>query len=313
METTKVDKVNNGQITTYPFILPDSFDVATTHAQYYQIDMNEDADNDGESDVVVWYTLNSSNLYGKSPKDVRNNYYIYTKGNVTYSGVGHRAGISSNENEVKLYINTMIAAYKAGTHAPSIVIKNSDEEDAEVLNTIYETFDQSVDESGVVTSDTESVEQQVSQENDGTDAVEKIYFTVTDTNIVRNLKRKEIRVDFCIPVDETEYDSSNSQYTIVNDSSGNPIYLKKVDVNRYRKNAEGNYEPILTYYTSGVTYRADIPLSLLSSNSNYVEVYAVAQTTIIRNNNDGTEGDPTNTSTSYTTVRIQKVGLTDLD
>lgn len=318
MNTTKVDKVNSGQITTYPFILPDSFTVARTHAQYYQIDMNEDGDNDGESDIVVWYTLNNdsshpNNIYGKSPKDVRNNYYIYTKGNVTYSGVGHGSGINTNENEVKLYINTMIAAYRAGTHAPSIVIKNSDEEDADVLNTIYETFDQSVDESGVVTSDTESVEQQVSQENDGTDAVEKIYFTVTDTNIVRNLKRKEIRVDFCIPVDETEYDSSNSQYTIVNDNSGNPIYLKKVDVNRYRKNAEGNYEPILTYYTSGVTYRADIPLSLLSSNSNYVEVYAVAQTTIIRNNNDGTEGDPTNTSTSYTTVRIQKVGLTDLD
>lgn len=308
-----VDKTNSGQITMYPYKLPNSFSIAETHYQYYQLNLNEDNDKDGESDIVVWYTLNNNSLYGASRYDIRNNYYIYTKGNVTYSGVGHSQVKNEDSYELKLYINTIVAAYKQGLHAPSIEIKNSDADDAETVTTIYETFDQRVDESGVVTSDTESVEQQVSQENDGTDAVEKIYFTVTDTNIVRNIKRKEIRVDFCIPVDETEYDSSNSQYTIVNDSSGNPIYLKKVDVNRYRKNAEGNYEPILTYYTSGVTYRADIPLSLLSSNSNYVEVYAVAQTTIIRNNNDGTEGDPTNTSTSYTTVRIQKVGLTDLD
>ena len=276
--------------------------------------MNEDADKDGESDVVVWYTLNSSDFYGKSPKDVRNNYYIYTKGNVTYSGVGHRTGISENENEVKLYINTMIAAYKAGTHAPKITIKESDEEDAQVLNTIYESFDQTVDENGVISSDVESIEQSVSQANQGADAIEKIYFTVKDTNIVRNVKRKEIRVDFCIPVDQTEYDSTNSQYTIVNDSSGNPIYIKKLDnIKRNRKIAEGQYEEINTYYKSGLTYQADIPLSLLPSDSNYVDIYAVVKTTIIKNNNDGTEGEPVDTSASYSTVRIQNIGLTDLD
>lgn len=311
MTTNDVDKVNEGQITSYPFVLPDKFLAAPTHAQYYQIDMNEDGDNDGESDVVVWYTLNSNNFYGKSPKDVRNNYYIYTKGNVTYSGVGHRAGLTMDE--VKLYINTMIAAYNAGTHSPSISIKDGDGDDAETLNTIYETFNQSVNNDGSVVSDSQSVEQQVSQENSQGDAKEDIYFTVNDTNIVRNLKRKEIRVDFCVPVSDNEYDANDSNYRIVNDSSGNPVYLKKVDINRYRKNADGQYEPINTYYTSGVTYKAEIPLSLLSSNQNYVEIYAVVQTTIIKNNNDGTEGDPFNTSASYSTFRIQKVGLTDLD
>ena len=47
--------------------------------------MNQDADGDGESDIVVWYTLSNHGIYEQSPKDVRNNYYIYTMGNVTYS------------------------------------------------------------------------------------------------------------------------------------------------------------------------------------------------------------------------------------
>ena len=46
MTTNNVDKVNDGQITSYPFVLPDKFLAAPTHAQYYQIDMNEDGDNE---------------------------------------------------------------------------------------------------------------------------------------------------------------------------------------------------------------------------------------------------------------------------
>ena len=88
-QTTSVVQVNEGQITNYPFKIPKNFTVADTHAQYYQLDLNEDADLDGESDIAVWYTLTGTSTYDCSPKDVRNNYFIYTKGNVTYSGVGH--------------------------------------------------------------------------------------------------------------------------------------------------------------------------------------------------------------------------------
>lgn len=309
-----IDKTNSGQITMYPYKLPNSFSIADTHFQYYQLNLNEDNDKDGESDIVVWYTLNNDSLYGKSRYDIRNNYYIYTKGNVTYSGVGHSQVKNEDSYELKLYINTIVAAYKQGLHAPSIEIKNSDADDAETVTTIYESFDQRIDENGVVTADADSVEQQVSKEKEKADALEKIYFTVDDTNIVRNLKRKEIRVDFCIPVDQTEYDTLPEEYkTKVTDSNDNWIYLKKLDLNCYRKNAEGNYQQMTTYYTSGITYRADIPLSLLPSNSNYVEIYAVTYTEIVRNTNDGTDTISNATSNSYATVRIQRVGLTDLD
>ena len=95
-----VSKVNNGQITKYPYVLDDEFHVSTTHSQYYQLDLTADDDNDGESDIVVWYCLNSveketndwfgrvranidtsvTNMYNISPRDIRNNYYIYNKG-----------------------------------------------------------------------------------------------------------------------------------------------------------------------------------------------------------------------------------------
>ena len=61
--TNKAVKVNSGQITTYPFKIADEINIATTHNQYYQLDMNQDADGDGESDIVVWYTLSDIGVY----------------------------------------------------------------------------------------------------------------------------------------------------------------------------------------------------------------------------------------------------------
>ncbi len=137
-----VTKVNNGQITRYPFELADKFKVAPTHSQYYQLDFTADDDQDGEKDIVVWYCISdyrkaytNGDTYELSPNDVRNNYYIYNKGNVTYCGVGHRDiiapdgkpvfGVSDDEAyEIKLFINTLIAAYHRGLHEPALEIVN---------------------------------------------------------------------------------------------------------------------------------------------------------------------------------------------
>lgn len=118
--TQTVQKINDGQITNYPYKIDDTIKTSITHSQYYQIDMGDD--------VVVWYTLvgdgtETPNLrYNVLPNDVRNNYYIYNKGNITYSGVGHAA--KPTEMEAKLFINTMVAAYKAASEKPSVNITN---------------------------------------------------------------------------------------------------------------------------------------------------------------------------------------------
>lgn len=125
--STKVSKLNDGQITRYPYDIPEIINVAQTHGQYYQLDLEND-------DITVWYTLldqSAGTMYNVSPNDGANNYYIYNKGNITYSGVGHSTVDGSpsrpgSVDEVKLFVNTMVAAYRNGIKAPTITITNED-------------------------------------------------------------------------------------------------------------------------------------------------------------------------------------------
>lgn len=143
--TTKVEQSNQGQITEYPYKIDKSFTISDTHAQWYQLDMED-------PEVTVWYTLaddgkhvvcdGESNgtgtavTYGVSPKDVANNYYIYSKGNVFYSGVGHST--ITQDMEAKLFINTMIAAYRASYEPPMVEILNPDAELLDVNTMNYQ-------------------------------------------------------------------------------------------------------------------------------------------------------------------------------
>ncbi len=181
-ETTNVSQVNKGQITTYPYNVNtldfggtdttitgyggSYMEIGMTHEQYFQINMNTD-------DIVVWYCLSSggtsnNSYYDDVPNDCVNAYYIYNKGNVTYSGVGHTSdkdlydGSHFNDpyyaeyvNEAKLFVNTMIAAYRAGEQSPTVSIKQDargtadltekfmpyDDDNAEVLGTALDPMD----------------------------------------------------------------------------------------------------------------------------------------------------------------------------
>lgn len=107
-ETTTATKVNEGAMTQYPYYIASSIGTATTHSQYYQLAMEEDANHDGANDIIVWYCLANQSEYNESPNDVRNNYYFYSKGNVIYTGVGHKKGITNEERQ--LFANAVIAA-----------------------------------------------------------------------------------------------------------------------------------------------------------------------------------------------------------
>ncbi|MBQ9392291.1 MAG: DUF5057 domain-containing protein [Lachnospiraceae bacterium] len=149
MLTNRVSAANEGQITKYPFAIPDTIFVADTHAQNYQLDLEYDSD----GDVLVWYNLagtgnrgsgsavntNSINVYDSKHQDSRNNYYIYTKGNVTYTGLGHSASNNSpmSDDEIKLFINTMVAAYRSSASDPYITVTNPDAVNNGKTTTIY--------------------------------------------------------------------------------------------------------------------------------------------------------------------------------
>jgi len=137
-----VAKVNDGQITKYPYDLDkeiakkasttalgiDKYSVADTHTQAYQLNV-EDAD------TICWFTMqdaegSSSKWYDTSPMDGANNYYIYNRGNVTYTGIGHykEEGKTSADClttfEKKLFVNVFVSALRAGIEGPQPEITN---------------------------------------------------------------------------------------------------------------------------------------------------------------------------------------------
>ncbi|KTR26259.1 hypothetical protein RSA11_11150 [Exiguobacterium indicum] len=113
-------KQNAGVMTSYPFALADTVAIATTHNQYFGLDLEQ-------PDLIPWYNirekdLNTSNQsVGRTIGDARNHYYMYTKGNVTYSGAGHTTNFNQQQ-EKELFSNTMYRAFIGANHKP--LIKN---------------------------------------------------------------------------------------------------------------------------------------------------------------------------------------------
>ena len=285
--TNRVEQINKGQITTYPFKIENELKVAATHYQPYQIDFNEDDDEDGESDLIVWYTLASSESrkndpaseYNLAPRDVRNNYYIYTKGNITYSGVGHEK--VTGREEMKLYVNTLIAAYKAAMVPPSIEFKENGDRDAAEKTVSYISYDVSSDaiNNGVITGNKE-----------------KVYFTPVDYNsFVKDTNPLQTKV-LVKPVD-----TKGGLYNV------------------YRAN--GTKEPTESddqigecyALSTGDSYYFEVPLSELGGNKNKIDIKVSARTRVTRIFRGSSVTLPKYSPESVSTYIVQKRGLFDLD
>jgi hypothetical protein len=250
--TTSAELLNEGQILVYPYNILDQLDengimqIAKTHYQYFQIDMNADDDNDGESDITVWLSLTDSidNTieYDTAKRDARNNYYIYTKGNVTYSGVGHsRINTIGNDVEVQLYINTIIASYQASSQKPEVSFKESADLGSADMDTIYVSLDStiSVDDStsiGTVIEGVNSLDDVTAPSEyktvDGDDG--KAYYWKADANMKNGVVDSDsyeaayIYVQDTNTVRGTEKDITLSYYLIVDSPSDVPEKLSKL-------------------------------------------------------------------------------------
>lgn len=294
--TTSVSQVNQGQITTYPFNLnmedftaeTDStkaplcnqsvMTIAPTHNQYYQLNMNSD-------DIVVWYCLadgssskTSDNIYGCTPNDVMNNYYIYSVGNVTYSGAGH-SGDSVSTYEAELFINTMIAAYRPAHTAPSIEIVNSASGTTPV-STYYLTADYSKESDSIYSNS----------------LVEKsggcpIYFKITDTNLDPN------RI-IVISVSD-----GSGTYTYGTDAAALKIYRADISSSAVRTDLN-NTSSIFTDHV----YYFDLPQGILTSfgsNTNgSTENLTIQVSTEFSDSSAPLSGS--------TTLKLEKIGLLSL-
>lgn len=166
--TSEVTAQNHGQITQYPFLIPDTFDIANTHSQYLQLNLDTDSlDNITGDDITVWYTISGGTLangskytstssndqyFKTSANDARNNFYIYNKGNITYTGCGHSRG-EYEDHERKLFVNTMVAAYNAGIHPPVAAYKEKPFYGSADVTNIYLPYDKQLDADNDDTTD----------------------------------------------------------------------------------------------------------------------------------------------------------------
>lgn len=182
--TTSVEQTNKGQVTLFPYVIDtgydnSSFPVANTHCQYYQLDMERD-------DLVVWYTLGGS-YYNYNGPDPRNNYYIYNTKNITYTGMGHSGGVS--DKEVKLFINTMIAAYRAAQIPPYAILTNegaataASGSETQYLYVDYDTFDSM---SG--SSSTTIISADLAKDPETNENCIKLRYSILDNNMLVNKK-----------------------------------------------------------------------------------------------------------------------------
>lgn len=314
--TTEVEQVNKGQLTTYPFdVNTKNFDgkgalknsdymtIAPTHFQYYQLNMDADK-------IVCWYTLanGQSNKYGPryaySPQDVVNQYYIFSCGNITYTGAGHSNTMSPDETN--LFINTMIAAYRKQQTGASASFMASAAGDQKLSNgtTVVLTNKDSMkdydDTSDGKTRDNQynygmfgdtsmngsyAIDQRVTSVGGGT---ARVYFRVTDPNIgssyigVRfeytGAGQGGYKKNCTIIADKyNQLTSTESGYTIHRADGSNETYDSNIGIR------------------SGITYYIDLPESLtnwLNSDNNTEHSVKLTLTSTVYNTNTGNEIKP---------------------
>ncbi len=138
--TNKVQKLNDGQITSYPYDVSGAeISVACTHGQYFALNLEEGATKPNGSagdEVVVWYTLGEtsstddkgyamSDYFSCTGQDAISNYYAYSYGNVTYTSAGHSKVTGESSDEMKVFVNTFVRALLAGNMPPQVEYPNT--------------------------------------------------------------------------------------------------------------------------------------------------------------------------------------------
>ena len=248
-DTNTVTQVNGGIITQYPYDIPLRIEVGDTHAQYYQLDLETDWDGDGRGDVVCWYAMSSLNdgdwndIYDFSPNDVRNNYYIYNKGNITYTGVGHSVDHITLD-EKKLFINTFVAAYSAGIRNPSVRIVENGSVNAPDLENVSIPFNG------------------VDEETAGT---YRVYYQVKDNNITQGTRNLSVKYYIGNP-------AGSGTVTYRTETISADLFA---DGELKTYSADTGLEVSYDAVRSGHSYYVDVPLNRLLNNESfdfYVEV-----------------------------------------
>lgn len=241
MQQYTVEKINDGQITSYPYTIADNFKVTTTHSQYFALDLTSDLDDDGESDVVVWYALgasgttsNSFDSRGRDPYsdkqggslDPANGFFIYSDGNITYTGAGHQDMQYAGDQEVQLFVNTLLAAFQVESTAPSAGWYDKTDVDATPITSLVIPYDGNITkpkksddpaDSSILKNDkTDEYLYKFVDPNTQTGIAEGdktlMYYRIKDNNFVRGTREITVRYLLTIATKDL-YTKSGTAYT----------------------------------------------------------------------------------------------------
>lgn len=291
--TTKIKETNKGQITTYPYYIDTTKVIAETHAQWYQLNLEDE-------ELTVWYCLDDNAggsptacdekesygdgtgaTYGVSPNDAANNYYIYSKDNVFYSGVGHST--VTGDMEAKLFVNTMIAAYRQAYEPPTVKITNINaKKSVDDENTYSIALPREYDQ------DTTAAGNTVKQETFDSTDMQRISFQIIDYNMGTKIKQSQIYYPY------TESGTEKRYYvTKIYDEDGNVINADSTNCFMYLEKEK--------------TYYFDYPKTYLSERTEGGKTYESFRTVKFETMNDKIE------SVGITTLNISVQALFQLD
>lgn len=154
--TNFLTKTNEGTISRYPYQINNAIRISNSYySNYATIDLTLP-----NQKLIGWYCLADNmspavinaglapekpagdlykGLYSSSPNDVKNNYYLFSFGRCFYSGIHlSTADVAGNTDEIKLFVNTIIAAYEASgrgaSNPPTIALVNPEYDDPAAVN-----------------------------------------------------------------------------------------------------------------------------------------------------------------------------------
>ncbi|MDE7232869.1 MAG: DUF5057 domain-containing protein, partial [Lachnospiraceae bacterium] len=133
-----LDRVNDGTIARWPYEIGTRAQLGSNtevSMADYLLDIGT-AKDAGQPYTTAWFTLLDLNLskggYSVSPRDGKNNYYVYSKGNVVYVGqTEYKYAYDPNSgtepegegvDECRIFVNALMAAYNAGVHRAQVSI-----------------------------------------------------------------------------------------------------------------------------------------------------------------------------------------------
>ena len=291
-KTDRVTQVNKGKITTYPYninldeqssyntkkslykttdkdaptsdksLYNTTATIYETHEQYFQVNLNK---NQNDEIATVWYCLAESDSnsaysgnYSTLRNDCENGYYVYTKGNCTYTGAGHTNEFSTFE--AKLFLNTIIASDRSDVTVPKADFYDATglhTEDYLVLTHEEGTYSVEIDGAYINSDNTELIWDQ------------DIHFKVNNTNSsVTNLTNRTVRF-YTLDANENEQNITDIAYVYETTDTG-------AEGERQTCNANGEFTAILP----GVTYGFKVPDSILEQLANNYKGSGTGEATI---------------------------------